>query len=428
MYPPSRALNLDVEAISGIFGSISIACWVVVFTPQIVENFRRKSAEAVSTWFLIIWLAGDAFNIAGAVLQGVLPTMIILAVYYTLADIVLVAQCYWYRSLSAKHASSDSAADSMESETNTSKPPSEHGLASETSPLLRSHGNHLQVHDAEERNRRASFNSYEDSRRSLSTIHEHNSAQGVSHLSPTVPLHASRNNSSAGYPGEDGHAENGWTRIVRKRRYATTKAVLFNLAAILVVCAAGVLGWWLSWRSQPNSRPDDAPAEKELYFNFQGQIYGYICAVLYLASRVPQLWQNYQRKKTEGLSILFFLFACIGNLTFVLSILAYDPTNLCENEKCHGNESLAIYGTYILVNLSWLIGSFGTLLLDLGVFSQFFIYRDNNDDFEEHEEENRRHDTQSDYTDETVVADVYRIQGQRARREQEDWEHQEEGH
>ena len=76
MYPPSRALNLDVEAISGILGSISIACWVVVFTPQIVENFRRKSAEAVSTWFIIIWLAGDIFNIAGAVLQDLLATMV----------------------------------------------------------------------------------------------------------------------------------------------------------------------------------------------------------------------------------------------------------------------------------------------------------------------------------------------------------------
>ena len=76
MYPPSRALDLDVEAISGILGSISIACWVVVFTPQIVENFRRKSAEAVSIWFIVIWLAGDLFNIAGAVLQRVLATMV----------------------------------------------------------------------------------------------------------------------------------------------------------------------------------------------------------------------------------------------------------------------------------------------------------------------------------------------------------------
>ena len=47
--------------------------------------------------FIIIWLLGDFFNIFGAVLQGVLPTMTILAVYYTLADIVLLLQCFWYK-------------------------------------------------------------------------------------------------------------------------------------------------------------------------------------------------------------------------------------------------------------------------------------------------------------------------------------------
>ena len=76
MFPPSQSFTLDIEAISGICGSISIACWVVVFSPQIIENFRRSSAEGLSIEFVIIWLAGDVFNILGAVLQGVLPTMV----------------------------------------------------------------------------------------------------------------------------------------------------------------------------------------------------------------------------------------------------------------------------------------------------------------------------------------------------------------
>jgi hypothetical protein len=97
MAPPTQTFNLDVEAISGICGSISIACWVVVFSPQIIQNFQRSSADALSIQFIIVWLLGDVFNILGAVLQGVLPTMIILAVYYTIADIVLLAQCFYYR-------------------------------------------------------------------------------------------------------------------------------------------------------------------------------------------------------------------------------------------------------------------------------------------------------------------------------------------
>jgi solute carrier family 66 (lysosomal lysine-arginine transporter), member 1 len=49
---------------------------VVVFSPQILENFRRGSAEGLSVVFIAIWLVGDVFNILGAVLQGVLPTMV----------------------------------------------------------------------------------------------------------------------------------------------------------------------------------------------------------------------------------------------------------------------------------------------------------------------------------------------------------------
>ncbi|KFY13913.1 hypothetical protein V492_02977 [Pseudogymnoascus sp. VKM F-4246] len=91
MVPPSQSLNLDAEAISGILGSISIACWVTVFTPQILENFRRGSAESLSVEFIVIWSLGDLCNVIGGILQGVLPTMLILAVYYVLADIRTLA-------------------------------------------------------------------------------------------------------------------------------------------------------------------------------------------------------------------------------------------------------------------------------------------------------------------------------------------------
>lgn len=76
--------------------------------------------------------------------------------------------------------------------------------------------------------------------------------------------------------------------------------------------------------------------------------------------------------------MLFFLFACIGNLTYVLSIFAYKP--VCEVPgKCRPGEAVGIYWRYILVNLSWLFGSFGTLLLDAGVFVQYFLYRKEED-------------------------------------------------
>jgi hypothetical protein len=74
--------------------------------------------------------------------------------------------------------------------------------------------------------------------------------------------------------------------------------------------------------------------------------------------------------------MLFFLFACVGNLTYVLSIFAYEPHCSGKHGKCVDGEAASIYGQYILVNASWLAGSMGTLFLDMGIFIQFFMYRD----------------------------------------------------
>lgn len=149
-----------------------------------------------------------------------------------------------------------------------------------------------------------------------------------------------------------------------------------------MVIGAGVAGWFLS---RGYSGPDDsnnADGKDEIEFDLWGQIFGYLCAVFYLGSRLPQLLLNWRRKSVEGLSFLFFLFACLGNLTYVLSIFAFDPQCSSDNDKAHGGcapgEAGRLYGRYILVNLSWLAGSLGTLFLDMGIFVQFFIYGGNN--------------------------------------------------
>ncbi|KDE05492.1 hypothetical protein MVLG_04180 [Microbotryum lychnidis-dioicae p1A1 Lamole] len=82
---------------SSMVGWISIACWLIVYTPQLWLCVVQQSGEGLSLVFLAIWLAGDATNLLGALWQGLLPTMIILAVYYSLCDIVLIFQVFYYR-------------------------------------------------------------------------------------------------------------------------------------------------------------------------------------------------------------------------------------------------------------------------------------------------------------------------------------------
>ncbi|KAL8645756.1 MAG: hypothetical protein Q9210_006532 [Variospora velana] len=320
MYHPSHGLSLDVDALSGICGSVSIACWIVVFSPQVIENFRRGSADGLSLVFIVIWLLGDVFNIIGAVLQGVIPTMTILAVYYTFADVVLLGQCFYYHGFTLSDAQPSSNEDTIADE------------ATEESPLL-SDGN--------------------SSGRS-------SSRSAVADAEPLASKHS----------------------------ISSLRTVLFNTTALILVCAAGVAGWAVSMGSARNKYPHRGQdtstttiLESEgVRFDLWGQVSGYLSAALYLGSRVPQLLLNYRRKSTEGVSMLFFLFACAGNLTYVLSIFAYEPEcakleRAYGGSQCEQGEWEEEYKRYILVNTSWLIGSAGTLLLDCMIFAQFWIYR-----------------------------------------------------
>lgn len=276
---------------------------------------------------------------------------IILAMYYCMSDIVLLCQCFYYKgfTLSDKPKAKPLAA-------------TQEAAPTERSTLLprstASTGASGVTNLPEEDQRSSSF------RNQL--------VQSGTQLSPTVPMHRPQRDEDT---LKVGSAANG-----RDSR-SLVKAFLFNLTAVLVVCAAGVLGWWLSTASRdPHHGTPRQPRRHRgidaIEFDVLGQVFGYICAALYLGSRAPQLLLNYRRQSTEGISMLFFLFACIGNATYVASILAYSP--VCNHPgHCERGEAMSIYWRYILVNLSWLIGSFGTLLLDGCVFVQHFMYRGN---------------------------------------------------
>ncbi|KAL8815083.1 MAG: hypothetical protein Q9223_005747 [Gallowayella weberi] len=340
------------------YSSISIACWIVVFSPQIIENFRRHSADGLSLIFIIIWLLGDVFNILGAVFQGVIPTMTILAVYYTVADIVLLGQCFYYRGFTFSDAQPATDEEVIVEESTEESPLLAHQSAA-TRP-----SNRPSAADAD-RPRRSSLSS---------SFRGHLHQMDARHLSPaTRPKTPSK-------PAVDPCA-------ATSRRKSSSRTFLINITALILVCAAGVLGWFLSTRaSHAQDSLEDFETSSisvkatEVRFDIWGQSFGYLSAVLYLGSRVPQLLLNYRRKSTEGISMLFFLFACVGNLTYVMSIFAFEPEcarlgRQYRALQCEPGQWSAEYRRYILVNTSWLIGSAGTLLLDMTIFAQFWIYR-----------------------------------------------------
>ncbi|KAL1924827.1 uncharacterized protein VTP21DRAFT_4481 [Calcarisporiella thermophila] len=109
---PWNSTHLDASAIAGY---LSIACWICVYTPQMLENYLRKSGEGLSLSFILLWLVGDTLNIIGVVITDLLFTMFLLAGYYVVADIILILQVLYYRKRRTVHRDSAGSVSSIAS-------------------------------------------------------------------------------------------------------------------------------------------------------------------------------------------------------------------------------------------------------------------------------------------------------------------------
>jgi uncharacterized protein with PQ loop repeat len=240
--------------------------------------------------------------------------MVIVAIYFTVADIVLLVQCFFYRGFTWK----EEVLPPTPNPTDTRKPDERTNLIDRPTP--------------DERQSQSNNEAYS----------QFPSAFSVASQEPATPP-----------------------------SYARLQMHLRNTVAILLVCTTGMVSWYLIQYSAKSGRP--SPVREIPEFDYWGQMFGWLCAVFYFGSRFPQLILNWRRKSVEGLSILFFLFACLGNFMYVFSIVAFDPSSAIQN-RCQSCDAGAIYKKHILVNLPWLVDGVGTLLLDLAIFTQFFLY------------------------------------------------------
>ncbi|KAL4221181.1 PQ loop repeat-containing protein 2 [Mactra antiquata] len=96
-----------------------------------------------------------------------------------------------------------------------------------------------------------------------------------------------------------------------------------------------------------------------------GYAIGIVSSIFYTFSRLGQMWKNYKRKSTEGLSLWMFILAVLGNLTYGLAILVR-----------------SLEPSYVIQHLPWLIGSLGVIFLDSSLLVQFRYYGEK-DDFDQ---------------------------------------------
>ena len=85
------------EALSSISSSTSLACWIVLLLPQLIEQWKLKSSEGLSIGFVIIWFVGDLANLLGSLWAGLLPGVVMLAIWYCIADGLLISSYLYYK-------------------------------------------------------------------------------------------------------------------------------------------------------------------------------------------------------------------------------------------------------------------------------------------------------------------------------------------
>ncbi|KAK9370990.1 PQ loop repeat-domain-containing protein [Lipomyces kononenkoae] len=302
MVPATESKHSFRLALSGILGSISIACWVVLLVPQLIDQWRMKSSEGVSLLFLAAWLLGDVANLLGAVWAHLLRNVVVLAIWFVFADTLELSSALYYRffheisnwSKSRQRVHSDE-------DPNCPVDEDEADLTSDNLPLL-------------------SDNVATSDRPILDGIGSDDAA--TSQKAPNKWLHY-------GVP-------------------------------IIAVCLAGVIGYMFSSDDANDvNNAEDANESGKDSLALGPQILGYMSALFYLSARIPQIIKNYRKRSVHGLSLLFFIYSTMGNVTYAFQIILY------SSER-----------NYILLNFPWLLGSLGTVLQDAIIFAQFYMYRE----------------------------------------------------
>lgn len=215
--------------------------------PQLIENYKCGSAEAISLTFLGVWFVGDVTNLSGAAWAQLVPTIIAIAVYFCIADGVMIAQCVYYNVKNARKVARKAS-------------------------LLRDDGVEEPLLGAQRRTSTENMGLPGSRRRS----------------SAVADSRRSSHRSQDGVLGKILEEQSG------------SRESLKNAVSVLAICAIGAAGWTIAWQSgawKPTTETKDGEGEP---MPVGAEVLGYLSAVCYLGARIPQIIKNYRDKSCEG--------------------------------------------------------------------------------------------------------------------------------
>ncbi|KAF2123173.1 PQ loop repeat-domain-containing protein [Lophiotrema nucula] len=377
----------NLSFISSLLGTFSIVSWLFAQLPQIYKNHQLKSTSGLSIFFLAEWLLGDVSNLLGSLLTNQALWQVIIAGYYVSVDCALVGQWIWYELL--KHGrplrpawsplpSSDRKPD-QRGPTGTQDVFEGLSVESIASPPATPNQS---TPDTDKKDTPPGSSGRNIPHRSnpMGAFRIPNFAQSPS---------STKEASSMGTTPTLGTTPN---RTVRRLANSSSpmpspKTVLYISLILAVLSNSSTATPVSPFAPVPyhafhiTARATTSEASSSAS-EIAGKVLSWMSTFLYLGSRLPQLYKNYVRKSTAGLSPALFAAAFFGNLFYSTSLL----TNPCAWNTYEPGEGAGWVGPegsdqadWVLRATPFFLGAAGVLVMDAAVGFQFLYFGDGAD-------------------------------------------------
>lgn len=375
----------NLAFISTVLGTCSIVSWLFAQLPQIYKNHKLKSTSGLSIFFLTEWLLGDISNLLGSLFTQQATWQVIIASYYVFVDCALCGQWVWYGLLkhgrplrpiwgrpkspendnsngpSGKDPVWNSPKPAKKHDKNTVVPIATDGLGSDRSDQL-----------AGSPSRSMSYRS-----NPMDAFRIPNYARS---LTSTKEMYL-------------GTPPTGTPVNKDVRRIAASSSPMLSPSPKTVLYISLIIAVLSNTATAKHVSPF-APAAYSAHATsvhatavshtsaseIAGKVLSWMSTVLYLGSRLPQLYQNHIRKSTAGLSPTLFAAAFFGNLFYSTSLL----TNPCAWYDFAPGEGAgwvdangSVRADWVLRATPFFLGAAGVLIMDAAVGLQFWYFGDN---------------------------------------------------
>ena len=340
-----------LAALSTLLGVCSIVSWLFAQLPQIYKNYKIQSTAGLSAFFLIEWLLGDATNLLGALFTKQAGWQVVVASYYVFVDVCLVTQWVWYSHLKRRisgrslHSSGSSTPSDADSDMIN-------GLSPINTSFIEPETDQMNGKDSKDKTHEPS--------RPINTplFSEVKYEKGTPNSLNVIRIADKASTSWAAMPSP------------RTVLYTATVCALMTptkAAPIPFLPPHHGLSFLHLFRI-------DTPLE------IAGTVLSWCSTLLYLFSRLPQLYHNWTRQSTAGLSPLLFMAAFSGNLFYSTSLLT-NP-NAWNDFGPHGGHGWADASgsdrlQWIPRAAPFFLGAAGVLTMDACMGVQFLMYGEN---------------------------------------------------